>query len=201
MAYSPMEGLSEGLESASEFFNRAEEHRESAIRSSRDIIRRSKKIIHSIHEGEDCSEDADKIAEEIRRLVSGLAEEPSVLYSGPAADAMSEYAEAAILGSMLEKGTVPTHTALGITEPSWALGLADSVGELRRVALKCLMSGDIERAINVYRMMEEVTDGLLMFDVPDAVAPMRRKQDIARGVMERTRSDIAIAVVMSEKRK
>lgn len=63
------------------------------------------------------------------------------------------------------------------------------------------MSGDIERAINVYRMMEEVTDGLLMFDVPDAVAPMRRKQDIARGVMERTRSDIAIAVVMSEKRK
>ncbi|MDD2936033.1 MAG: RNA-binding protein [Candidatus Methanomethylophilaceae archaeon] len=201
MAYSPMEGLSEGLESASEFFNRAEEHREYAIRSSRDIIRRSKKIIHSIHEGEDCSEDADKIAEEIRRLVSGLAEEPSVLYSGPAADAMSEYAEAAILGSMLEKGTVPTHTALGITEPSWALGLADSVGELRRVALKCLMSGDIERAINVYRMMEEVTDGLLMFDVPDAVAPMRRKQDIARGVMERTRSDIAIAVVMSEKRK
>jgi translin len=201
MAYSPMEGLSEGLESASEFFNRAEEHREYAIRLSRDIIRRSKKIIHSIHEGEDCSEDADKIAEEIRRLVSGLAEEPSVLYSGPAADAMSEYAEAAILGSMLEKGTVPTHTALGITEPSWALGLADSVGELRRVALKCLMSGDIERAINVYRMMEEVTDGLLMFDVPDAVAPMRRKQDIARGVMERTRSDIAIAVVMSEKRK
>lgn len=201
MAYSPMEGLSEGLESASEFFNRAEEHREYAIRSSRDIIRRSKKIIHSIHEGEDCSEDADKIAEEIRRLVSGLAEEPSVLYSGPAADAMSEYAEAAILGSMLEKGTVPTHTALGITEPSWVLGLADSVGELRRVALKCLMSGDIERAINVYRMMEEVTDGLLMFDVPDAVAPMRRKQDIARGVMERTRSDIAIAVVMSEKRK
>ncbi|MFA6800191.1 MAG: RNA-binding protein [Candidatus Methanomethylophilaceae archaeon] len=201
MAYSPMEGLSEGLESASEFFNRAEEHREYAIRSSRDIIRRSKKIIHSIHEGEDCSEDADKIAEEIRRLVSGLAEEPSVLYSGPAADAMSEYAEAAILGSMLEKGTVPTHTALGITEPSWALGLADSVGELRRVALKCLMSGDIERAINVYRMMEEVTDGLLMFDVPDAVAPMRRKQDIARSVMERTRSDIAIAVVMSEKRK
>lgn len=196
-----MEGLSEGLASASEFFNRAEERREYAIRSSREIIRRSKRIIHSIHEGEDYSEDALKIAEEVGRLVSGLGEEPYLLYSGPAADAMSEYAEAAILGSLLRDGNVQTNLGLGITEQSWALGLADSVGELRRVALKCLMAGDMDRAMNVYRMMEEVTDGLLMFDVPDAVAPMRRKQDIARGIMERTRSDIAIAAVMSEKQK
>ncbi|MEA4978143.1 MAG: RNA-binding protein [Methanomassiliicoccaceae archaeon] len=194
-----MEGLSDGLTSASDYFGRAEERREYAIRSSREIIRRSKKIIHSIHEGDDYSLDAEKISREVRTMVSDLKDETYLLYSGPAADAMSEYAEAAILGGMLKNGAVPSHETLGIPEPSWALGLADTVGELRRIVLKRLMAGEIEMALSAYSMMEEVTDGILLFDVPDAVVPMRRKQDIARGVMERTRSDIAIAMVMSKK--
>lgn len=194
-----MIGLSDGLASASDSFRRTEERREGAIRSSREIIRRSKKIIHSIHEGEDHSLDDEKIKEDVSATVSNLKEEPWLLYSGPAADAMSEYAEAAILGSILKDSSVPSPIALGISDQAWALGLADVVGELRRVVLKRLMAGDSEGAVSVYRMMEEVTDGILMFDVPDAVVPMRRKQDIARGIMERTRSDIAIAVVMSKK--
>ncbi|MDN5357251.1 MAG: translin [Candidatus Methanomethylophilaceae archaeon] len=194
-----MEGLSDGLTSASNYFSRAEERREYAIRSSRDIIRMSKRIIHSIHEGKDYSLDAEKISREVHDMVSDLQEEAYLLYSGPAADAMSEYAEAVILGDMLKNGTVPSNETLGIPESSWALGLADTVGELRRIVLKRLMAGEVERALSAYSMMEEIADGILLFDVPDAVTPMRRKQDMARGIMERTRSDIAIAMVMSKK--
>lgn len=194
-----MKGLSRSLVSAAERFATMEEHREMAIRSSREITRSSKKIIHSIHEGEPDTKEMDHITELVRNLVLEIDEEPSLLYTGPASDALAEYAEAMILNEVLEKCSVPSYKDLGIDERSWSLGLADIVGELRRVVLKDLMNGDVKKAVDVYELMEDVTDGILMFDVPDAIVPMRRKQDIARSVMERTRSDIATAVVMSKK--
>ena len=194
-----MKGLSESLVSAAERFANTEKHREIAIRSSREITRSSKKIIHSIHEGELDVDEIKNISKLVEDLVLEIKEEPSLLYTGPASDALGEYAEAMILKEVLTKGFVPSYKDLGIDERSWALGLADIVGELRRVVLKNLMNGNVKDAVNVYELMEDVTDGILMFDVPDAIVPMRRKQDIARSVMERTRSDIATAVVMSKK--
>lgn len=194
-----MKGLSESLISAAERFTVMEKNREMAIRASREITRSSKKIIHSIHEGEPDTKEMENISELVKDLTLEICGEPSILYTGPASDALGEYAEAMILNEVLEKGSVPSYKDLGIDERSWSLGLADIVGELRRVVLKDLMNGNVEKAVAVYEMMEDVTDGILMFDVPDAIVPMRRKQDIARGVMERTRSDIATAVVMSKK--
>lgn len=194
-----MKGLSESLVSAAERFAATEKHREIAIRSSREITRSSKRIIHSIHDGESDINEMKNISELVRNLVLEIKEEPSLLYTGPASDALGEYAEAMILNKILVDGSVPSYEDLGIDERSWALGLADIVGELRRIVLKNLMNGNVEKAVDVYELMEDVTDGILMFDVPDAIVPMRRKQDIARGVMERTRSDIATAVVMSKK--
>jgi translin len=43
--------------------------------------------------------------------------------------------------------------------------------------------------------MEEISEELRMMDVPDAVVPLRRKQDIARGIMDKTRSDMLGATV------
>lgn len=194
-----MKGLSESLVSAVERFSITEKYREIAIRSSREITRSSKKIIHSIHEDEPDMNEIDNISELVRKLVFEIDKEPFLLYTGPASDALGEYAEAMILNEILKTGSVPSYKDLGIDERSWVLGLADIVGELRRVVLKYLMNGDVKEAVSVYKMMENVTDGILMFDVPDAIVPIRRKQDIARGVMERTRSDIATAVVMSKK--
>lgn len=185
--------------SAAERFAATEKHREIAIRSSREITRSSKRIIHSIHDGESDINEMKNISELVRNLVLEIKEEPSLLYTGPASDALGEYAEAMILNKILVDCSVPSYEDLGIDERSWALGLADIVGELRRIVLKNLMNGNVEKAVDVYELMEDVTDGILMFDVPDAIVPMRRKQDIARGVMERTRSDIATAVVMSKK--
>jgi translin len=38
----------------------------------------------------------------------------------------------------------------------------------------------------------------MTFDIKDSVAPLRRKQDIARGIMERSRTDLATAKIMSK---
>jgi translin len=193
-----MSEFEKALISAADRFAEAEKSREKAIRMSREIIRSSKRVIHSAHNGQIDNVETEKMKELARALVSDIKEEPSLGCAGPASDALSEYAEAVILGDIIFENRIPSFEDLSIDEGSWILGLADVVGELRRVVLKKLMTGDLDTATSVFETMEYIVQSVLMFDVPDAIIPLRRKQDIARGVMERTRSDVATAVVMSK---
>lgn len=193
-----MSEFEKALISAADRFAEAEKSREKAIRMSREIIRSSKRVIHSVHNGRIDTVEAEKMKELVRALVSDIKEEPSLGCAGPASDALSEYAEAIILGGIIFENRIPSFEDLWIDEGSWILGLADVVGELRRVILKKLMTGDLDAATSVFETMENIVQSILVFDVPDAIIPLRRKQDIARGVMERTRSDMATAVVMSK---
>lgn len=59
------------------------------------------------------------------------------------------------------------------------------------------MTGNLAAAQSVFGRMEEMGDALLSLDVPDAIAPIRRKQDLARGIIEKSRTDLATALVMS----
>lgn len=193
-----MKNLENIVSAVSDRFAKAEESRENAIKLSRTITRSSKKVIHSIHDGNVDVEETERMKKMAGELISDMDRNSALTYTGPASDALSEYAEAMILNGILSDNSVPSFEDLSIDERSWVLGLADVVGELRRVVLKNLMSGDIDFALSVYESMEEIVHYLLMFDVPDPIVPLRRKQDIARGIMERTRSDIATAVVMSK---
>ena len=58
------------------------------------------------------------------------------------------------------------------------------------------MNGDIDEAMRIFDRMDELADALMVFDIKDSVAPIRRKQDIARGIMDRSRTDIATAKIM-----
>ena len=177
-----------------------EMHREKAISASRKIIRLSKNTIHDIHTGANPQEHLSSMRDEVMALLESC-DEPYTRASGPVCDALSEYAEAAILVSLVEDGTIPDHRNLEIDAGSWLLGLADCLGELRRMVMAHLTTGDLQSAIGVFGMMEGIHEGLMLQDIPDAIIPLRRKQDIARGIMERTRSDITTATVMDRGRK
>ena len=58
------------------------------------------------------------------------------------------------------------------------------------------MDGDMDGARRYFSMMEDISGEIMLLDVPDAIAPVRRKQDIARGIMDRTRSDMTTAAVV-----
>ena len=193
-----MEELTEIAGEALRMLQDAESRRERAIRCSRDIIRETKKMIHSIH----VSEDDPKIKETLLKLVSELkawiGNDPLMMSIGPADDALAEYAEAMIFDSVVTDKHVPSYGELGIDPRPWVLGLADSLGEMRRVVLTSLMYEDIGRAMSVFSKMEAIFHTIMMFDVPDPIVPIRRKQDIARGVMERTRTDVTNAVLASK---
>lgn len=189
-----MEGIAENVRSAAEEFDRIERDRELAVARSRRVIRLSKRVIHAVHVGED----RGGYLEEMRRALEELlsAETPEVLVSSVVQDAMMEYAEASILESIVSEGRVPSEYDLRVTAPAWILGLGDCVGELRRIVTARLMDGDMEGARHFFSVMEEVSGEFMQLDVPDAIAPVRRKQDIVRGIMDRTRSDMTTASVM-----
>jgi translin len=107
--------------------------------------------------------------------------------------ALQEVSEAAIVHALLRGNTLPEPEALGVTSAAYLLGLGDAVGELRRFALDRLRDGKVDDAAGYLRMMEDIFDALLRFDHPDAIVPLRHKQDVARGLLERTRGELAVA--------
>ena len=164
-----------------------EERRELALAESRKIIRLSKNAIHAIHVGEDPS---GYLTEMEKRIDSLVSDSP---VSGPVNDAMMEYAEAELLYDVIRGHELRGTSELGITPEAWVLGLADTIGEIRRVIVTKLMEGDTERAKALFAAMEAIAEELMLFDVPDAVCPVRRKQDVARGIVDKTRSDLLSA--------
>jgi len=193
-----MEKLTETAGEAMGILHDMELRRERAIRYSRDITRETKKMIHAIHVSESSADSKDALCRLVSELSAGFDRGLSGI--GPADDALAEYAEAMILDSVVEDRDVPSFAELGIGPGPWVLGLADCLGEMRRVVLTSLMSENVPRAMSVFSVMETMFHAIMLFDIPDAVLPIRRKQDIARGVMERTRTDVTNAVMMSKMR-
>jgi translin len=71
------------------------------------------------------------------------------------------------------------------------LGLADAVGELRRLSLDALREGDVKKGEDCLRIMDEIFIELLGLDEAYMLVPgLRHKSDIARRIIETTRGDI-----------
>ncbi len=189
-----MDGFANDVRLAADVLENIEKDRDAALMRSRAVIRLSKRVIHAIHAGEPTDDLLDELDKALDDLLS--AETPEIMLSAIMQDAMMEYAEAVIFESVIREGTVPSASKLGISAGSWVLGLADCIGELRRVVTADIMKGDLESAQDHFAFMEEIAGELMLLDVPDAVAPVRRKQDIARGIMDRTRSDMTAACLM-----
>ncbi len=167
--------------------------REVALKSTRTIVRLAGAAIRGMHRGDDVTVPLDQAREETRRLASLLADHPELWYGGSVEAALQEVAEAAIVHSLLRGEPLPDPKDLGVTSPAYLLGLADAVGELRRFVLDRMRAGEIEDAAKHLDVMEEIFDALLRFDHPNAIVPLRHKQDVARGLLERTRGELAVA--------
>lgn len=172
-----------------------ERDREAAMACSRRVIRLSKKVIHAIHDGDSPEGPLNEMRLELDAMKSHCST-PEVLMSGPVVDAMGEYAEAEIMSAISSGSDIPDHMKLGIGASPWILGFCDCAGELRRIVMARLAEGDLNGAKEIFSIMEEIHEEIQMLDIPDAIAPIRRKQDIARGLMDKTRSEITLASIM-----
>jgi len=167
--------------------------REDAHEKMRKATSLSKQAILLVHrkmlgEAEKAVTDAKKII----TIIQGLAEEcPEIVYGGMFSAALQEYSEANILLTLVEESRVISPEDINVPSVDYVLGLADVVGEFRRLALDALREGDVEKGEKCLETMDEIYIELLALDEAYMLVPgLRRKNDIARRIIETTRGDI-----------
>lgn len=163
----------------------------------RKATRLSKQAIFSIHN--DQLHKAEELLQESRVLFTQLEEIPKehqqLIYSGIVYSAQQEYAEACVFLELVQDGKFLDPIEINVNSPSFLLGLADVVGELRRRTLNYLRRNDVSQAERTLEVMEKIYDELVVLDEAfHAVSELRRKCDIARRVIEITRGDVTIEV-------
>ena len=176
--------------------------REIAIKSSRSIIRKASQAIVMMHRNENTTDILRTLKEEVWHLKSLLMKDfPDLIFTGFVQNAFQEYCEALIFYAILHRNDIPEPSQLGVNPEAYLMGLADVAGELRRESLEALRRGDVENAEKYMCIMEEIYETLLRFNYPSGLVPLRPKQDFVRGILEKTRSEITLALITRARRE
>lgn len=168
--------------------------RELALKSSRAVARLSVSALGGLHRDEDVSTLLSQAREEALTLRSLLKDHPDIYHAGFVENAQQDLTEAAVSESLIRGESFPGPEDLAVTGRAFILGLGDVIGELRRHALERLRAGAVPEATEALEAMETLYQGLMRFDLPTALAPVKRKQDIARSLVEKTRGEVAVAL-------
>jgi translin len=171
--------------------------RERALPKSRAAIRLCANAIRAAHRGE--FDQSTKLLTEagglLRDMALDLREHQDIFYAGFVADAQKEYAEAALTSALMQRQPPPTPEALGVEWAPYLNGLGEAVGELRRYILDRMRQGRLEGCEEVLADMDEIYSQLITLDYPDAITGnLRRTTDAVRGILEKTRGDLTLAV-------
>jgi translin len=139
--------------------------------------------------------EANKKTEEAKQLITQLKEQaktyPSIIYGGMFSAALQEYSEARIFLKLIEETRFIAPTEIEVPPVDYILGLADVVGEYRRLALDALREGDVAKGEKCLQTMDEIYVELEALDEAYMLVPgLRHKNDIARRIIESTRGDI-----------
>lgn len=177
--------------------------RELALKNCRLIIRMAANAIRALHRGE--QEQADALLAEARALIAEaeapLVDHQDIYHAGFFYDAVKEYAEGVLTAALLAGKPLPLPAEIGVHSVPYLKGLGEAVGEQRRRMLDCLRDGRIGEADATFVAMDAVLDLLTSLDYPDGMtAGLRRTTDVARSLIERSRSDLTTAVVQERLR-
>jgi translin len=105
--------------------------------------------------------------------------------------ALQEYAEANIFLKLIEESRFVTPKEIKVPAVDYVLGLADAVGEYRRLTLDALREGNVAKGEKCLELMDEIYVELMGMDEAYTLVPgLRRKCDVARKIIEITRGDI-----------
>ncbi len=175
--------------------------REKVLPLCRELIRYASITIRAIHRQE--FDEAKKLLEEgwkVREaLAQAVTEWEELRYHGFVRDAQKEYTEANSVFALVTGLPLPDPDDLNVDYTAYLNGLGDTVGELRRYILDSMRHGDLSHCEETLSAMDDIYTTLVTMDFPDAITGgLRHTTDQVRGILEKTRGDITLAVRQKE---
>lgn len=144
---------------------------------SDDVVRKCGKIVQLIHFGN--LDDAEKQLNEIN------------IRDSPTEIAEQEYVETLVLLYILKRKEIPHYNEIGVSPSSYLLGLADTLGELRREIVEHMRKDKFDEANYLFEKMEYIYEKLVILRHSSSVLNnFRRKLDVSRSSVELCRRDL-----------
>ena len=171
--------------------------RDAALKQARELTRHASLAIRAIHREDQAEAQAeiDQGRELAQALTNTLREDhPDLFFTGYTQDAIKEYCEACLTVAVIKGERLPTPQDLDAEAPAYLNGLTETLGELRRRCLDLLRPGYSTEVERLLAVMDDIFTQLVTMDYPDAITDgLRRRTDLARGIIERTRADITVS--------
>ena len=196
-----MSGLTDNLELIAsqirEGFSAKDAAREKVLPLCREVIRHCANAIRAVHRQE--FDQAEELLQSARNLLTeaeqGISDYDELSYAGFVRDARKEFAEGSITLALVTGRRLPDPDELGIDAVAYLNGLGEAVGELRRYLLDSMRRGNLSQGEELLSAMDDIYNTLVTMDFPDAITGgLRHTTDMVRGVLERTRSDLTLAM-------
>jgi translin len=178
-------------------FSEKDAAREKSLPLSREAIRFCSLSIRAIHrqqltEAEEALNKADDLLQEAAASIKACDELSNISFFR---DAQKEYAEGRITLAVINGQPIPAPEDLRVDSAAYLNGMSEVVGELRRYILDGLRQGDMSRSEELLGIMDSIYEILVTMDFPDAITGnLRRSTDVARGILEKTRSDLTLSL-------
>ncbi len=173
-----------------------DQSREKLLPLCRDAIRHSSNAIRAVHRQE--FKQAKEFISTARRLLKEAGQTGEYSETGGAGiikDAQKEYAEANIALAIVTGEPLPEAAELRVDAAAYLNGMGEAAGEIRRYLLDAMRQGDLSRGEELLGAMDDIYSVLVTMDFPDAITQgLRRTTDMVRGVLEKTRSDLTLAI-------
>jgi translin len=166
--------------------------RQNALSTSHEVVRAASAAIRALHRAERPRDTWTELERAVQRL-RDFDSHPLLAWHGAVVQAWGEYVEAHLLAAAMDGKPLPDAKALAANPGGYLLGMADTVGELRRLILSRLAKDDVAGGEDALDLMENLFDALVDADAPEGVVSLRHKVDAARSLLERTRGEVVTA--------
>ena len=193
--------LTEIADQAIEQFQVRNTAREQGLTVSREVIRLSANAIRAVHRGQfdEAREMVERGAARLKDTEPIRRENPEIFFAGFLNDARKEFSEANITLAVISGNPIPTPEQLGLDPSSYLNGMAEVIGEVRRYILDALRRDSFDGCQEMMDVMDEIYGILVTVDFPEGVTGgLRHSTDQMRGVLERTRGDLTMALRQSK---
>jgi translin len=174
--------------------NRVREETHESMRKATSLSKQAILLIHQKKWSE-----AQSFVENAKEKISSLQElakkSPDIVYGGMFSATLQEYSEARIFLELVRESRFITPGEINVPSVDYVLGLADVIGEYRRLALDYLREGEVKLGEQCLEIMDQIFIQLLALDEAYMLVPgLRHKSDTARRIIEATRGDITLEI-------